>query len=206
MKKKISVQLKKMEAESSRKTLVADRSQDQHAVHGDNGMTSVSKREVLNPLWLESFHSPLLQQRVQDPQRISDSAFLPTCRASAKLGLEGEFHLRSSQTKFTEEVDDYETFCWPTRRANYKEESRSAGMPLSVQGGVQSGAQADLSAAKSKRCFKLFYKQLKRPHIRARAVKKQETNYVFHYSRYCAQYLTRDVLSNHEPRAITRMP
>lgn len=43
-------------------------------------------------------------------------------------------------------------------------------------------------AAKSKRLFKLFYKQLKRPHIRARTTRKQDGNYVFHVSSFTPSY------------------
>lgn len=44
--------------------------------------------------------------------------------------------------------------------------------------------------AKSKRLFKLFYKQLKRPHIRARTTRKQDGNYVFHVSNFTPSYFS----------------
>ena len=48
-------------------------------------------------------------------------------------------------------------------------------------------------AVKSKRLFKLFYKQLKRPHIRARTTRKQDGNYVFHVSCFTPSYFSTQV-------------
>lgn len=58
--------------------------------------------------------------------------------------------------------------------------------------------------AKSKRWYKLFYKQLKRPHIKARAVKKQDSNYFFHASRFFPPFLSRlpDLNDTPVPRRI----
>ncbi len=47
--------------------------------------------------------------------------------------------------------------------------------------------------AKSKRFFKLFYKQLKRPHIRARTTRKQENNYGFRVSKYAPSFFQTQV-------------
>ena len=44
--------------------------------------------------------------------------------------------------------------------------------------------QLQSAEVKGKRPFKLFYKQLKRPHIKARMARKQEDNYKFHLSKF----------------------
>lgn len=47
---------------------------------------------------------------------------------------------------------------------------------------------ASSQIAKTRRPYKLFYKNLKRPHIKNRAIRKQEDNYVYHISRSIASY------------------
>ena len=53
--------------------------------------------------------------------------------------------------------------------------------------------QVFIKTAKMKRLYKLFYKQLKRPHIKARMVRRQDCNYQFHLSRFVPTYLSRFV-------------
>ena len=52
----------------------------------------------------------------------------------------------------------------------------------------QEDGYAPSQIAKTRRPYKLFYKNLKRPHIKNRAIRKQEDNYVYHISRSIASY------------------
>lgn len=61
-----------------------------------------------------------------------------------------------------------------------------------------------LQPVKAKRPFKIFYKHLKRPHIKARMIKKQENNYVFHRLKRVPSYLANRELHQQEGANLRR--